>query len=573
MRPCITETSRWPRNRQSPCNRRVALDRTSQELRVCPVRGPGDAQIAGAIKRRKRRAGPQTVRATTCQLSSTAIGVTSRDVSALAYVGGTIASIARAVVIVSVAASCVVVYLGGTLRGLAIRDRTARDQNRDRRRGRLLRWSFARLGATFVKIGQVASSRPDLFSAGVIAELRTLQDHVPPFSYRRVRAIIARELGAPIEMRFREFDRAPIAAGSIAQVHRAVLRDGDEVAVKVLRPGVRDCVRRDARLLLWLAHVVHALSSRARAADVIGHTRSLIAGIVAQTELRYEARNYRRFRNEFAGWPAVTFPRVHPRRSTRDVLVMEFVHGETLDRIRPEQAPAVIRALREAFFAMCFDHGLVHADLHPGNVLVRDDGVVALVDVGLVKHFSAAVIDKLIDLARCMAIGDARDLVAHLRKYYRYLATTDWDAVAADATALIADLRRRSMAEIEVSAIVEHLFALARKHRIRPMPELTLVLLGLVTFEGLAKRLEPATNMMAEVAQFLGPRITHRRRLARGSREWRRTSSGVIAIVPEVASSRPADRDGARLHPRRSRPTRVAAGAVAHRDPGPSFAR
>ncbi|HZJ66149.1 MAG TPA: AarF/UbiB family protein [Kofleriaceae bacterium] len=461
---------------------------------------------------------------------------------AVVAVGATIASIARAAVILSVAALCVMVYATGALRGLAIRDRTARDHERARRRGRLLRWSFARLGATFVKIGQVASSRPDLFSRGVIAELRTLQDHVPPFSYRRVRAIIARELGTPIEAAFREFDRTPIAAGGIAQVHRAVLLDGDEVAVKVLRPGVRDRVRRDARLLLGLAHVVHALSSRARAADVIGHTCSLIAGIVGQTELRYEARNYKRFRREFAASRSIAFPRVHTRYSTSDLLVMEFVHGVTLDRIRPEQAPRVIHALRDAFFAMCFEHGFVHADLHPGNVLVRDDGVVVLVDVGLVKYLSGGVLEQVVDFGRCMAVGDARDLVAHLRQHHRCLATTDWDLVTADATALIADVRRRSMAEIEVSAVVQHLFALARKHRIRPIPDLSLVLLGLVTLEGIAKHLDPTANMMTEVARFLGPRITLEHCLARGSRRWPRATSGSEVIAPDAAHA-PVDRD------------------------------
>jgi ubiquinone biosynthesis protein len=446
-------------------------------------------------------------------------------VKVVAYTGETIASIARALVITSVAALCVVVYTLGALRGLAIRDRNARDRHRDRRRGRLLRWSFARLGATFVKIGQVASSRPDLFSPDVIAELRSLQDHVPAFPYRRVRAILARALGAPLEARFRQFDPVPVAAGGVAQVHRAVLRDGDEVAVKVLRPGIRERVRRDTRLLLWLAHVVHALSPRARAADVIGHVRSLIAGIVAQTELRYEARNYRRFRRDFAGSRAVAFPLVHSQHSTRDVLVMEFVHGVTLDRLPPAQVPQVSRALREAFFAMCFDHGHVHADLHSGNMLVRDDGVVVLVDVGLVKYLSPGVIEQLIDFARCAAIGDAPDLVAHLRTHYRCPAATDWDAVAADAAALIAELRRRSLAEMEVSAVVGHLFALARKHRIRPMPELALVLLGMVTIEGLVKRLDPTVNMMTEVAAYLGPRIARGRRLARGSRGGRPASA------------------------------------------------
>ncbi|HEU4730180.1 MAG TPA: AarF/UbiB family protein [Kofleriaceae bacterium] len=459
----------------------------------------------------------------------------------IAQLGAAIACLARAVVITVVAASCVVAYTGGTLRAMMIRDRVARDQHRTRLRGRLLRWCFTQLGATFVKIGQVASSRPDLFSAAVIAELRTLQDHVPPFSYRHVRAIIERELGAPIEARFREFDRSPVAAGGVAQVHHAVLLDGHEVAVKVLRPGVRNRVRRDARLLLWLAHLVHAVSPRARAADVIGHSRSLITGIVAQTELRYEARNYRRFRRGFAGSNTVAFPRVYPQHSTGDVLVMEFVHGVPLERIQPDQVPQVARALLQAFFAMCFEHGFVHADLHPGNVLVRDDGVVVLVDVGLVKYLSADVIDQVVDFARCLAFGEARDLVGHLRSHYRCPRTTDWSAVSADATTFIAELRGRSMAELEVGAVVGHLFALARKHRIRPVPELALVLLGIVTIDGLAKRLDPRATVMTEVAQFLGPRIASPRRIARGSRPWPLPGSPAHPRAPAVAPSRPAD--------------------------------
>jgi ubiquinone biosynthesis protein len=447
-------------------------------------------------------------------------------VKAVAHAGGAIASIARAVVISCVALLCVIAYSVGSLHRLAMRDRRARDEHRSRQRGRLLRWSFARLGPTFVKIGQIASSRPDLFSAGVIAELRTLQDRVPPFSYRRVRATLERELGGPIETQFRELDRTPVAAGGIAQVHRGVLVDGDEVAVKVLRPGVRARVRRDARLVLWLAHVAHALSPRARAADVIGHARSLVGGIVAQTELRFEARNYKRFRREFAGWSTVAFPRVYRRYSTNDVLVMEFVHGVTIDRVRPEHEEQVARALRDAFFAMCFDHGLVHADLHPGNILVRDDGGIVLVDVGLVKHLAPSVIDKIIDFTRCIVFGDAGDLVVHLQRYHHHLPSTDWNAVAADAVAFIADLRRLSIAELEIGAIVARLFALARKHGIRPMPELSLVLLGIVTVEGIAKRLTPDANTMTEIAQFLGPRLATGRRLARGSREWLKSPAG-----------------------------------------------
>ena len=421
-------------------------------------------------------------------------------------IGGAAAAVGRAVWITAVAAVCVVAYTFGSLRRLAIRDPMARAEHRSRWRGVLLRWSFERLGAVFVKIGQVASSRPDMFSPGVIAELRSLQDHVPPFGFRRVRSTIERALGGPLEAHFRELDPVPIAAGGVAQVHRAVLVNGDEVAVKVLRPGIRARVHRDGRLLLWLAHVAHAISRRARAGDSIGHARNLVAAIVAQTELGHEARNYERFRAEFADSKTIAFPRVYEEHSTRDVLVMEMIHGVPIDRIPAEQVPRVTGALRDAFLAMCFEHGLVHADLHPGNILVRADGVVVLLDVGLVKYLSQAVIEQIVDLARWLVVGGA--------------PPAGWENARADFEAFMTRLRARAIGEIEVAALVSELFALARKHHIRPIPELSLVLLGMVTIEGIAKRLDPNANTIVEVARYLAPHIGERRRLARGTRDW-----------------------------------------------------
>jgi len=448
-----------------------------------------------------------------------------------------LATLARGVVIAAVAFVCVITYTVGALRRLAIRDRDARAKHRCEQRGRLLRWCFVELGGTFVKIGQVASSRPDLFSCCVIAQLRTLQDHVPPFRLRRV------DIDA-------EIDPVPLAAGSIAQVHRGVLPNGEEVAIKVLRPNIRARVRRDAKLLLWLAHVAHAVSPRAKAADVIGHVRSLVGAIIAQTDLTYEAQNYERFRADFACDHSIAFPRV--LRATRDVLVMELVTGVPIEAVAPKHAVRVSRAVRDAFLAMCFEHGLVHADLHPGNILVRADGVVVLLDVGLVKALSREAIDMVVDLARCMVVGDAFDLVAHLKAHYHQKHATDWAAVGADARDFIADLRRRSLAELEVSAFAGRLFALARKHGIRPLPELTLVLLGMVTIEGIIKRLDPAMNVLGEVARFLGPRLAGDQRLARGSRTWIHVEAARPKIRPRDASFAPiGDRHAASARSRR----------------------
>jgi ubiquinone biosynthesis protein len=452
---------------------------------------------------------------------------------AIANAGAVPATIARGFVIALVALVAGSWYLLGSLRRLMLRDRAVAARHRARQRGRLLRWSFERLGASFIKAGQVISSRPDIFSPQVIDALRGLQDHVRPFAYRRVRKVLERELHAPITEVFSELDREAVAAGSMAQVHRAVLRDGREVAVKVLRPGVRRRVRRDAAILLALARVAEWLSLRARDADARGHARNLAMGMLAQTDLRREAVNYDRFRADFSSAAGLAFPRVHHELTTQDVLTMEFVRGQTLDRAAGEHLPQVTRVMRSSFFAMCFEHGLVHADLHPGNVLVRADGVLVILDVGLVKQLTRATMETIVDFARCLVMGAASDLVRHLQDHHEYDARTDWQAVEIDVTLFVTTLRDRAIAELETSVLVGHLFALARKHRIRPMPELSLVLLGMVTIEGIAKRLDPSANTMQEVAAFLGPQIA-RRRLARGSQEWPNDRPPVeSASVPE----------------------------------------
>ena len=449
-----------------------------------------------------------------------------------AQTGAWIASVARAAAISVVAMLCVARYSIGSLRRLLIRDRLRREQHRTHQRGVLLRWSFARLGATFIKVGQIMSSRPDLFSAGVIEELRWLQDRVPPFPFAQVRAIVERELGMPLEHAYREFSPTSVAAGSVAQVHHAVLRNGDEVAVKVLRPNVLTRVRRDGRILLWLAHLAQAISTRARTANVVEHTRALVAGILAQTDLRREKTNYIRFRNLFAGTPGLAFPNVYPRWSTRWILTMEFIHGTRIDEAPAPYRLAAARVIRSMFFAMCFDHGLVHADLHPGNVLVRTDGVVVIIDVGLVKRLPRELLRQVVDFTRCLVTGDTHDLVAHLRQYHRYLATTDWSAVETDAAAFIRRIRAKPIIQLELSAIIGDLFALARRHRIRPMPEMTLVLLGMVTSEGMAKTLDPDIDVIVELAKHLGPRLQPEQRLARGSRRWSRPPLELINDRP-----------------------------------------
>jgi ubiquinone biosynthesis protein len=311
-------------------------------------------------------------------------------------------------------------------------------------RGWTLRQAMTALGATFIKLGQVMSSRPDLFEPQIIDQLRRLQDRLPPFSFRRARATVEAQLGRPLADVFADFEPRPVAAASVAQVHRAHLRDGREVAVKVLRPGVRRQVERDKQMLLGGARLL-ALRPRWRANDPVGHTRHFVEAIYDQTDLRIEAANYRRFRDNFAGRPNVSFPEVIEELSGECVLTMQFVRGAKIDAL-----PATMDAGRKAklaetvrmtMFQMCFEDGFVHADLHPGNMVVQDDDTLVIFDAGLAKLLHEDVLIQFIDMSKCLAMGTPDDLVRHLKRFHTYLDTVDWEALRVEVTGFASKFR------------------------------------------------------------------------------------------------------------------------------------
>lgn len=378
-----------------------------------------------------------------------------------------------------------------------------------RLRGRTLRRAMAALGATFVKLGQVLSTRPDLLDDEIIEELRQLQDRMPPFPFEKVRRIVEEDLGARLEDRFAEFDERPIAAASVAQVHRARLRDGAEVAVKVLRPDIRRKVQRDEAILLFLARGI-ALHPRLRLSDPVGHLRHFCDGILEQTDLTVEARNYERFRRNFAKVSRVRFPRVHDELSGPRVMTMEFVRGTKVDALPPGDHRELGGLIQHVILKMCFEDGFLHADLHPGNLLVGDDGVLIIFDVGLVKELHERLLVEFMDFTKCLTMGGPRDFMEHLKTFHTYAKDVDWVAIEKDIVALVGKFRSRNVAELEIGQLANDLFAIARRHRVRPVPDLALVIVGLVTAEGIGKQLHPENNLFESTARFLMPILAQR---------------------------------------------------------------
>jgi ubiquinone biosynthesis protein len=374
--------------------------------------------------------------------------------------------------------------------------------------GWALRRSMESLGASFIKMGQVMSTRPDLLAPETIEQLKRLQDRLPAFSFAKVKRTIEEDTGKPLAETFSELDEQPVAAASVAQVHRARLKDGREVAVKVLRPNVRRQVERDASLLLFGAKVI-ALHPRLKRSDPVGHTQHFVEAIHDQTDLRIEAANYRKFHGNFATWTTVKFPEVLAPATER-VLTMEFIRGTKIDAQPADRRLPLAEVVRRCMFQMCFDDGFLHADMHPGNMLVDEEGRLVLFDVGLAKHLHEDVLIQFIDMGKCLTMGTPGDLVAHLRRFHTYMGDVDWDALSKEVDVFALKFRNQSANDLDYGKLFNEMFAIGRRYHVRPVTDMTLVLVAMVTSQGIGKMLDPEVNVFAHVARHLVPILMKR---------------------------------------------------------------
>src|SRR3989338_5457975 len=341
---------------------------------------------------------------------------------------------------------------------------------KDRKHEEKLRRTLERLGPTFIKLGQMLSVRPDLLPRPYIKELEKLQDEVKPFPFEQAKSTIEKELGKPLYDIFRTFDKKPIASASISQVHKAILKTGEKVAVKIQRQNITKQMLADIDIMRLLARMLQKHFPNVRAYRPEQVVQEFETWTKKELNFLTEASNAIRFKGNFTNSQTVHIPTVFTEYTTEKILVTEFIDGIELHHVDElkKKGIDVGKALENGFNAVLkqvFEDGLFHADPHTGNILVLQDASVAFVDFGIVGHFD----DKLKGLAVDMLSGvlnqDADGVVETLLE----LGTSgqvDRDALKEDVREIIDPLQYMKLNEEHLSVVIEELVGLAAKHKI-----------------------------------------------------------------------------------------------------------
>jgi ubiquinone biosynthesis protein len=408
------------------------------------------------------------------------------------------------------------------------RQRAPLDPDEPSLRGQHLRELLEELGPTFVKFGQLLSMRPDVLPPDIVDELRSLQDDVRPFPYEDVERTIVEQLGLSVEQLFLEFDREPMAAASIGQVHRAVLPNGRRVVVKVQRPGAPEQIEADVALMYQAARIA---KERVRALDFIdarGLVDEFARSIRQELDYRLEARHAEAFRRDFAGHPHVHVPRVYWSYTRAHVLTLEFLEGTQLadiDRLEYglDERRRLATVVTETWMTMVFRNGFFHGDPHPANILVLGPEEIGLVDFGLTGKLTEDDIAK----ATRLFIDVANENVDALPRRLADLGVAYPRELEEDYKAELRELFYRyygaSLAEIDPLQVMREVFAVIYRLNLRLPHRFVILDKAVATLASVTVELYPDFNVF-EVARpyargLLIGRYTPRRVLARTRRE------------------------------------------------------
>ncbi len=438
---------------------------------------------------------------------------------------------------------------------------SVRRHRRDNSAAARMRMALEELGPTFIKFGQALSTRMDTLPDEVGVEMKRLQDSVPPFPFEQVKVIVEESLEAPIDTYYAHFEPKPVASASIAQVHQAITRDGREVAVKVIRPNAAAQVEADIRVLTSLAHLIDTYIPDLRRLRAVKVVEEFSETIRKEMDFTIEASHAQQLRENFKEDPTFQVPEVIWPLTTPKVLTLEWVSGTPVSEYLrdPEAGPdrrVVAENMINAFFNQVFRDGYFHGDQHPGNLFVKPDGAIAIVDFGMVGQVTLQTRIWLAEMLKGFLMRDYRK-VAQIHLDAEYIPPeTDIELFEEACRQVGEPIFGRPLKEISIAKLLGQMFKVTERFQMEVQPQLLLLQKTMFTLEGVGREIHPGLNMWqlteplvrAWMKEHMGPK-GKMRRAKRDAQDLAHVAGYLPRLLHSGLERLAHDRMHIRLHP------------------------
>lgn len=409
-------------------------------------------------------------------------------------------------------------------------------------RAKRLRVAFEELGPTFLKLGQMLSTRADLIPHDIFLELQKLQDQVPPVSSDEIKAEIESELKASVDNIFAEFDEKPLASASIGQVHKARLKTGEMVVVKIQRPNIRKIVENDLNILNTIAVLAERHIADARAYNLVGFVNEFAKSIRNELDYSLEARNMERFTHNFANDKTVHIPKVYLSYCTSHIITMEFLEGIKVNHInelkrRGYDTKKIAQKGAEAYLKQIFEHRFFHGDPHPGNIYILPNEVIAFMDFGIVGRLTTLMAFKLNDLLIAIARKDVESIADAILAISSFENDANLDELKADIAEFMEKYIDISLGQLSVSTLISDMAEISSRYRLVIDRQLGLLVRVLAEVEGVGRQLDPDFDIGPLIQPFALKLVAHKH----SPKEFIRHTYKLAGDYAELIKSLPKD--------------------------------
>lgn len=409
---------------------------------------------------------------------------------------------------------------------------------------KLTRWNRIRLvieelGTTFVKFGQIVSTRPDLIPLELIEELKKLQDAVPPFSEEKAISIIEDELGKPIDDLFSEYDSKPIAAASIAQVHKAVLKNGEEVALKIQRPDIQQTIETDLEIMFHLATLIEKYMESMKNFNLTEIVKELEISIKKELNFHFEANNIERFGNNFQDNEYVYVPKCYNDFSTKRIITLEFIHGIKISDIEKIESALLDRKLiakrgTDLVMKQIFEHGFFHADPHPGNVLILPNNVFCYLDFGMMGTLTKKTRELITELIIGAIGNDIDRIVGSVVKLCNKTGEINQQKLENQLGEMIDKYFNLSLENIDMTELVNELMQFFPENNLKIPADLFLLGRAMLLMQSIGEQLDPDYNIENQIKPHIKKLIINRYNPKKLARELFASTDELMILAKEL---------------------------------------